>query len=922
MNLTIADFAKRLGTSRTMVLYGALIGQIPGLHMTNYMWFLPESSLLSAQQFLNNQPNIISIQDAVKKYGISKASIWRWCDGKKIQGAIKLPVLGWSFPETSFQTFIINNSFTLLEISKKNKVSTNEALRWIEEEGRFPNAKKINNQWYVPKMSLWKANSFLDPSIIYLTIPEVMNISGLSYETIKTYCKNGGFPDIKLYNNKWHIPKANLALLKSDNYFNISSLKKQLKCEIKTINALVEDGTFSLIPLPSGKFGIPKEQVYRYESIKKNLYTMKEVVAYTGIGSMKILRLLREEKINGYQRKRWYIDKQSIDNYFATFDRSENLIVKDIAKKEGIPEKTVLRRIWSGYFPVEQDPRNGEYYIKEEDYKNWLLKSHKYKNVDELFEYETRDFQTPGKIQTLKLYHLFYIEKISKSNAARKIDYAHFLVRSYHYIINQLPKEIYLLENAEIEHILMTLSNPTVKLFINFLNWVYAYRNGQCAYTPSFKLKEKELKLDEIDGIYSLDQFTQYIQFTKDIKINVPRAIKSYKNCLSWLFILLHITNAWRKEDYYKIPNIQIEEIGVTSLAWFANNSLTTAQSIKIILQIRRHRNQLVAGKNNAFLHFFCNEDMLVPMASALVIAELHRRARRNETIFTNHPTYDNLSDFTAFGKLPVFGSRKMNKTLMTYITKESDFIGIGLILAQIMRSHTNPNSAQVYVRAMHKDGPANTATIMLFNRGHFGWLYDSLLNIIAGCNPVLLGIESKNDRTQAIQAISATHTPLQIELITEFIQQQNIRRKSLITELMTISREELKMKLIAIYNGHMPAKTLDAQCLIYPDCPNPVVSSCIYCKYVIPRQFLLANASDETIKTLQRFTRINIFQTMERMKNTILFLKCMDIINQGLDYFPEDYVASMVDYDGIRPLIEACSDKFLLYSGENNGKI
>ncbi len=492
-----------------------------------------------------------------------------------------------------------------------------------------------------------------------------------------------------------------------------------------------------------------------------------------------------------------------------------------------------------------------------------------------------------------------------------KKDSTRVLIKTYIQFIDLLPKEIYLIDNAEMELILKQMGYLS-REFIRFLNWVFIYRNENCKFTPSFRIKQIKQGLNYEDELYTPEQLTKYILFAKDIKTQTLFAIKSYKYCLSWLFVLLHLTNAWRREDFFKIPNIQSEEIGIFNLSWFRTNTLTAAQSIKIILQVRRNREQLIAGKTNAFLHFFCNEDMLIPLASALVIAELHRRERKNDSIFTDRPNDFNLLDFSTRGKLPKFLSRKMNSTIMTYVTTESDFIGIGLIIAQNLRSHSSPNSTQVYIKAMHKDDPINKATLMLFNRGHFGWLYDCLLNILVGYNPVLYGIEDKVERTKEIQLLSKVHTPLQIELTSEFILQQNNRKKSLISELTTISRDQLKKKLIAIYDGHMPARLFDAQCLIYPDCKNPTASTCIYCKYIIPRQFLLASASDEMKINLQKLLGLNENHHLERVKYSSLFIKCMDIISQGIESFSEDYVTALVDYKEINALIEVCSKKFL----------
>lgn len=76
-----------------------------------------------------------------------------------------------------------------------------------------------------------------------------------------------------------------------------------------------------------------------------------------------------------------------------------------------------------------------------------------------------------------------------------------------------------------------------------------------------------------------------------------------------------------------------------------------------------------------------------------------------------------------------------MNRSFMTYLfhkaVQNSEYKASALALPQRARSHTNQESTSIYIQTTNKDEPISNITEHLFNRGHFGYLYNLLIQAI-----------------------------------------------------------------------------------------------------------------------------------------------------------------------------------------------
>ena len=55
----------------------------------------------------------------------------------------------------------------------------------------------------------------------------------------------------------------------------------------------------------------------------------------------------------------------------------------------------------------------------------------------------------------------------------------------------------------------------------------------------------------------------------------------------AWLYMLLHLNNAWRHNDILEFPRIDLQKLGITSLDWIEENKLTNELAQRIINQVK-----------------------------------------------------------------------------------------------------------------------------------------------------------------------------------------------------------------------------------------------------------------------------------------------------------------------------------------------
>ncbi|MGN8768012.1 hypothetical protein ACTNDP_00100 [Paenibacillus barengoltzii] len=525
--------------------------------------------------------------------------------------------------------------------------------------------------------------------------------------------------------------------------------------------------------------------------------------------------------------------------------------------------------------------------------------------------------------ETVRLYLDFGRRKIiacKSSNPERIKDLAeNSLTKTFSVLILQSQTEIYELSNEELQTILYTGNAPmrSNQFFVQFLRYCYAIKDIKPEKDLYFV--QNKPKSDDGKEIYSPEIYHDFYLHVQDIQNHLPRAIKSAYYANMWLYTIMHLSDVWRASDIVNhLPSLELDDLGIGDFAWFEKNRLTIRQCQILVHQVYLKTKSKVTGKTGALLSFFVPPDLLECMATSMVLSELHRRLSKNKNnshillstfkegrTISTVPKKFHLRFFEERPHLKVFRSLVMNRSTMTYLfygiteenNKDSD---LALELIQHVRSHTDQNTSAIYVKATNKDGSINRVSYNLCRRGHFGWLYNYMIMAAAQSADVRQTLE---DRTQSIELLRKDLSLQQTERWAEFFNTVRHRRKTIMQMLYRLSREDLIKIIIQVYSGKMPSKSEYGQCLAHPKCSYPRRSSCFGCEWFIPQYFILTEANNEIQRLIKSIKECQYGALIDRDTGYILHL--LDIIEQAIEYFGEEYVLQFVNLPTLETKLE-----------------
>jgi hypothetical protein len=250
------------------------------------------------------------------------------------------------------------------------------------------------------------------------------------------------------------------------------------------------------------------------------------------------------------------------------------------------------------------------------------------------------------------------------------------------------------------------------RTFIYFLE--FCTGKGLCSFSKSYAITPLPVEDREM---YSPEQFLAYYNYVRDVDIHIEQAIQSRDYAVTWLYVLMHVIDAWRPSDIVKMPNIALEACNLQTFDQLRKTKITQEQAQAVINHLYKRVERMYISKTGALGHFLVNQDMIVPTATVLVITEIHRRIENDKQLvrlgrrrFTHFEKENHFRLF--FDKRPDlvdFQSRKMNRTLLTYffysVVDGKGNADIAYELSQRMRGHTDKNSTATYIQAVNKDG-------------------------------------------------------------------------------------------------------------------------------------------------------------------------------------------------------------------------
>lgn len=759
--------------------------------------------------------------------------------------------------------------YTISEASVLLEMSCYNLCRYAKKEF-FKSVLKENNQYFVSKTEihdlLEKNKDYYALKTDYKTCEETAAYLDRHVETVYRYIARGLFPHAitsSFHNAQWKIPNKDIELFME---------KKPTEEKIK----------------PAKKDKLPKEpkkkhRNYLYMFIDKEMeashYTVQEVADYFGV-SKDVIKF-----------------------------RIRNGVFKDVIK--------VSSKAYIGKEEVHSTPQ--EYIQKKlnpgatnEERIDFYLQ--KVNNSDALIE----------TIETLKSYIKHVV-----SNSKRRDK--NFLINDHcNMFINlslQITKEVYLYNDMEIMGFIASTA-VNKKPLIGFLNFVLATKSSKCKFRNKYTYTSKINRQGDAE-VYSKKSFKAFYLYVNNTETHKERAILKQDYAESWFYVFMHMTNAWRSSDILHFPRVNFSEVSQDFINAVLNQGITIADAQAIVNIVSEQWESFVSNKKSVLNKFLVNIDSVQTAAVIFLILESHRRKqtvkdndayllpflqKRNGSI---SPFIEKF--FEADPSLEKFSSRIANRSLMTYffysVSKGEKNGDVSHLLAQRLRRHISQDTVSLYVMNTNQDGELDDSSYNLFRRGHFGWLYNSLVEIVINKKDLKL---SQEEKTKIIEAYQEIYSPSEIEEISSYFLKYQNMQKSVALEIALLSDEELTKRLYNIYMGEMPSKETDSQCFYSENCKNPT-ANCKTCPYIIPRIHLLISLREDLEETIEKMEKLNEHDIYERIRKTHILFKLLNLVSQAVKSFEKEYVNSFIPLKPLQNKLESIGN--IIYLIESKGE-
>ncbi|MEC1743314.1 helix-turn-helix domain-containing protein [Schinkia azotoformans] len=902
--ISVKEASKLLSCSSSKILGLINEGQFPNalyLYKRNgYQIPLSDIEVYKEQisQKTLEKKDFLSVLQMVQIIGCSETKIRR--DIKN--GKIKTYKLG-EFKKYLVHKDVFKEYIHLHHEEDKNYITGDEAAKRLDiskhklykliSDNVFPNAIIKNQiQGYLLPISeieaYEKSISILEG---YLTVKEISDRYDCHPETVRELIRNKIFQSSKQHIRRSYVVlesevnnyfKDKIEIQK--NYANIVEVANLIGCHKDTIRRYIKEGLFNDCILRSNSEGY---LINRLEIAKiKEIYSQEKIPLPPGyIFSEKVMEILG---VNSLERAR-AVMKKHLPSAKKVTDGFNKIGYWIVLESEVIDYK---RRIEEERF-VPQTP--GEF-----------------TNIDAVnkMKFELNKIDVPLKFyKTFKIYKEYAGKKLSESDArsetlAKKTAY---YIKTFDILINNLPKCIKEITDDDIERFLNNnnIAEYIKQYFIGFIQYCSQNIEG-CKFSNQYSTHNDENSDTEI---YTLETFKQYHEYVENIELHVPNAIHLKTYAQTWLYVIMHLMNAWRSGDIiYGLPTIDFDDLTINDLAFFKDNRLSREQAQLIVNQVHIKVGNMKISKTGALGQFLCLESLAIPFATAICITELHRRKRKEKLMLTSIRSNGiNKSFFNGNEELKEFHSVKMNRTLITYffhsVSESEGDAHLSYEASQILRSHINEDTTKVYIKFSNAQGTLDSMAYNICERGHFGWVYNTMINLFLHQNEQTL-----EDRTSLIKSLSQSYNVNDLETYSSFLLEERYKRESLALRLSMLPKQDLKILIIKIFRGEMPAKIPHAQCLTFPICKFAERKTCIGCENIVPTDYLLISISEQINTTLYNLYNANFERARQREER---FLKQMFfLINEAINEKGKEYVETFIDRRKIKDLYLAINAK------------
>jgi hypothetical protein len=657
----------------------------------------------------------------------------------------------------------------------------------------------------------------------------------------------------------------------------------------------------------------------------------KQVSRYVPISRSSVNKMCKNGSIPGSFKSSllsagapaWHIPKKEVINLVAKAKKIKDEFIElhGLVNQSGLPKATVLSRInsrevvsvvFNGKIYVEKSSIGDSFYRKARvlfdptgvskfGNSDYYLPENQYSLLITMIE---KDGTWREKTLFWESFKLFALDRIygtsSKGLTLKTITSG--LYQTWSEIVSKLSTDLCEKTENEVEEVLTTTKAFYVakKNFLMF--WEFAaYRNNLVIENEFYVSKrQRETKTKEV---YDMDFMAKIEYYVRMIDVHTHNAMMNPSYANMWLFVLMHLSNLWRKSDLvYKLKPIDPTSFGIPDMKWFEENII----DLKAAQCILNHYTTLMAGerisKTGGDLFTAFDPTIVQAMATALCINSFHKSETNSEklmfTFLSKYGTlYGPLSTHYEFfylePMLKAFRSKKMNTSIATYFYNPSgnnseNALNLRLRLLKMSRGHFSEDSIGYYILANSSISPDNhDASYYVSKNGEFGWTFTlvqaSVLND-------LQRIQDAQQSANSLEMIRGKFEIAELEGLGKFLARYNSEKEaSLLSYLLSLEYNQRIDLMVEILFGKRPAKTRYGQCLKFRECPYPGASNCFGCEYFIPQFLILVEAAKELRRLGQSIVEAKYVLTA--MRDIKLAADICKLFNEARERFDEAQV-------------------------------